>query len=94
MTKELEQWCNENFLQISESQQNGSDIVEVDGFGKLLYLHPFDGKVIDEDFAFILSDEEFEILDNGQVDYILFEFGGMFYYSAAKTTKNKYNEVI
>lgn len=94
MTKELEQWCKENFLQISESQQNGSDIVEVDGFGKLLYLHPFDGKVIDEDFAFILSDEEFEILDNGQVDYILFEFGGMFYYSAAKTTKNKYNEVI
>ena len=72
MTKELQIWAEENYLTISELRENDSDIVSVEGFGELLYIHPVDGKVIDEDFAFILSDEEFDLLDSGRVKYILF----------------------
>lgn len=94
MTKELQIWAEENYLTISELRENDSDIVSVEGFGDLLYIHPVDGKVIDEDFAFILSDEEFDLLDSGRVKYVLFQFGGMFYYANAKRDKNKYNEII
>lgn len=94
MTESLSNWIVENKLVISESKLNDSDIVSIDGVGTFLYLKPFDGKVIDEDFAFILSDEEFDILDENKVNFILFEFGGKFYYSSLKKDKNRYNEMI
>lgn len=95
MTPTLEKWIEDNKLVVSElSLPNGSDIIEIEEVGKFLYLQPFDGKVIDEDFAFILSDEEFDLVDNKQVNYILFEFGEKFYYSGLKTSKNRYNEII
>lgn len=99
MTESLTKWCADNHLQVEESElstkKGSSDIVFVKGAEeKYLYLRPFDGKVIDEDFAFILSDEEFELLESGSVQRILFEFGGKFYYSSVKQDRNKYNEVI
>lgn len=95
MTPTLEKWIEDNKLVVSElSLSNGSDIIEIEEVGKFLHLQPFDGKVIDEDFAFILSDEEFDLVDNKQVNYILFEFGEKFYYSGLKTSKNRYNEII
>lgn len=94
MTESLSKWVVENKLIISESELNGSDIITIDGVGTFLYLKPFDGKIIDEDFAFILSDEEFDILDERKVNFILFEFGGKFYYSNIKPDKNRYNELI
>ena len=90
----LEDWCKINKLAISESKISDSDIVSIDDVGKFLYLHSFDGNVIDEDFSFILSDEEFDLLDEGKVNYILFEFGGKYYYSPLKKDKNNYNEII
>ena len=79
MTESLQNWLKENRLSISESTLNGSDMISIDGLdGEGLYLHPFDGKVIDEDFGFILSDEEFDMLDEGKVKWILFEFGTKF----------------
>lgn len=99
MTNELKTWCSVNHLQIVESEsldESDSDIVYIKGKEDepYLYLKPFDGKVIDEDFAFILSDEEFEILESGKAKFILFEFGGKFYFSSLKQDRNKYNEVI
>lgn len=94
MTETLQRWVEENKLIISESSQDGSDIISIEDVGKFLYIHPFDGNVIDRDFAFILSDEEFEILEEKQVDFILFEFGTKFYYSKPKQDKNNYNEII
>lgn len=94
MTKSLSEWIENNKLSVSESKINDSDIVSIEGVGTFLYLHPFDGKIIDEDFAFILSDEEFDLLDEKKVDYILFEFGKKFYYSSPKQSKNRYNEII
>lgn len=94
MTPNLLNWLDENKLTISESEVEGSDIVFIEGFGKFLYLKPFDGKIIDEDFAFILSDQEFDLADSKKIDYILFEFGNKFYFSSLKQSKNRYNEII
>ena len=93
ITEKLQNWINTNHLTISELDNNGSDIVVVND-KRYLYLKPTDGKVIDEDFAFILSDEEFDLLESKEVDYILFEFGERFYYSELKKDKNRYNEEI
>lgn len=96
MNENLKKWIKENKLTVSESNVNGLDTVIIDGFGKFLFLKSNDegGKIIDGDFSFILSDDEFDVLDNKLVDYILFEFGGKFYYSPIKVSKNKYNELI
>ena len=94
MTESLNNWLKENRLSVSESELNGSDIISVESIGDMLYLHPFENKVIDEDFAFILSDEEFDIIDEGRVKFILFEFGGKFYFSGLKKDRNRYNEII
>ena len=100
MTDSLKKWCEVNHLQVEQysepSDDNGSEIVFIADKPEELYLYlkPFDGKIIDEDFAFILSDDEFDLLDGGKVSRILFEFGGKFYYSAVKADRNKYNEII
>lgn len=95
MTENLQKWIDENKMIVSESTTDGLDTIIIDGVGKFLLIHPNEeGKVIDGDFSFILSDEEFELLDAKKVDYILYEFGGRFYYSGLKQDKNKYNEII
>ena len=94
MTQQLQNWITENRLVVSESEIDGSDIITIDGVGTFLYIQAADGKIIDEDFSFILSDDEFDLLDEKKVNYILFEFGGKFYYSGLKQEKNRYNELI
>ena len=96
MTENLSKWVKENKMIISESKsENGSDIISINGVGSFLYIHPWDdGKLIDEDFAFILTDPEYELVDEKKVNYILFEFGEKFYYSGLKPDRNKYNEPI
>lgn len=95
MTENLKNWLKENKMTASKLEMNGLDAVEISGVGKFLYIHPNDeGKIIDSDFSFILSDEEFDALDEKLFDYILFEFGGKFYYLSIKVDKNRYNEII
>lgn len=96
MTESLRKWLNENRISISESKtEDGSDIISVLGLeGEGLYLHPFDSKIIDEDFSFIVSDAEFDLLDEEKVKWILFEFGTKFYWSPVLKDRNRYNEVI
>lgn len=94
MTDNLKKWIDENKMVVSESNTNGLDTIIIENIGTFLYIHPKDGKIIDGDFSFILSDEEFELLDEKKVNFILFEFGGKFYYSGIKQTKNKYNELV
>jgi DNA polymerase-3 subunit alpha len=95
MDDKLNKWVVDNKLIVSESKIGSSDTIIIEGFGTFLYLKPGeDNKIIDGDFSFILSDEEYDILDENKVDYILFEFGGKFYYSGKKQDKNMYNELI
>ena len=92
--EKLDKWIQDNKMIASDSTLGDSDVIIIEDVGKFLYLHPFDGNVIDEDFAFSMSDEEFTICDEKQVDYILFCFGGKFYYSSLKEDRNKYSEII
>lgn len=94
MTENLAKWIEENKLTVSESSIEGLDTVEIEGVGLFLCLSHKDGKIIDEDFSFLLSDEEYEILDEDKVNYVLFEFGGKFYYSSLNRQKNEYGEPI
>lgn len=95
MTESLSKWLKENKMAVSESKLNGLDTVVIPDVGTFLYVQPNEeGKIIDGDFSFILSDEELDVLDEKKVDYILFEFGGKFYYSSIKPDRNKYNEII
>lgn len=87
---------------MSYEEHSDYDIVIIRDFARFLYIHPFDGKIIDGDFSFILSDREFEMCyDKSQgtdieedFKYILFEFGGKFYYSSLIQSVNRYNEII
>ena len=89
--KELISWCKKNNLSFSI---NGK-ILNIEGFGKLLYVKEKDGKIIDEDYTFIMEEEEYEILEqNEDVQYLVFKFGSRFYYSSLKESKNDYNEVV
>lgn len=95
MIDKITKWCIDNRLS-SPTIISGEDntIVEVDNVGKFLLLSPTEDSVIDEDFAFIVNDTEYDILDDKRCDFILFEFGGNFYYSKINKDKNRYNEVI
>jgi len=94
MTESLKNWVENNNLVVSESSMGDSDIILIEGVGKMLCLNSFENKVIDSDFSFMLSDEEFDLLDDKKVDFVAFEFGGKFYYSGIKKDNNKYNEII
>ena len=91
----LSAWLQENKMQITGQETiNNTDIITIDGVGKFLFIHPFNGKVIDEDFGLLLSDEEYDLVEDKGVDYILFEFGGKFYYTPLQQDKNAYGEII
>ena len=94
MDERLKKWVDDNKLVISESKMNDSDIIIIEGVGKFLYIHAFDGNIIDEDFGLVMSDEEFDLCDKKEVDFILFEFGTKFYYTPLKEDRSKYNEII
>ena len=67
MDESLKKWIEDNKLTASNYTNNsGLDVVKVEEFGELLYIHTFDGNIIDEDFGFILSDEEFDALDKAE----------------------------
>lgn len=85
MTDSLRRWAEDNYLAIEEKRDDELNIIAIEGVGDFLYLHPDDsGKIIDERFSFAVTADEFDALYNGAVKYILFEFGGKFYYSNIK----------
>lgn len=85
MTEALRRWADDNYLAIEEKRDDELNIIAIEGVGDFLYLHPDDkGKIIDQRFSFAVTGAEFDALYDGVVKYILFEFGGKFYYSNIK----------
>lgn len=85
MTDALRRWADDNCLAIEEKRDDELNVISIEGVGDFLYLHPDDkGKIIDERFSFAVTADEFDALYDGVVKYILFEFGGKFYYSNIK----------
>lgn len=85
MTEALRRWADDNYLAVEEKRDDELNIIAIEGVGDFLYLHPDDkGKIIDQRFSFAVTGAEFDALYDGVVKYILFEFGGKFYYSNIK----------
>jgi len=93
MDKNLQYWCIEQKINAIQEKIGALNIVSV-GEEKFLLIYPSNDKIIDEDFALIISDAEFEALDAQKYDKILFSFAGMFFWTKAKAEKNRYNEMI
>jgi len=80
---------------VSEGNIDNLSTIIIEGIGTFLFLSPDEnGKLIDEDFSFMMTDEEYEVCDDKKVDFLLFEFGTKFYYSHLISSTNKYNEPI
>lgn len=95
MTENLKKWIEENKMMVSEGNIDNLSTIIIEGVGTFLFLSPDEnGKLIDEDFSFMMTDEEYEVCDDKKVDFLLFEFGTKFYYSHLISSTNKYNEPI
>jgi len=95
MTENLKKWIGENKMIVSEGNIDNLSTIIIEGIGTFLFLSPDEnGKLIDEDFSFMMTDEEYEVCDDKKVDFLLFEFGTKFYYSHLISSTNKYNEPI
>jgi DNA polymerase-3 subunit alpha len=91
MMEQLRNWCSENCIGLTVVDEE-SRLLNT-AIGLMLYVGGEDGKVIDDDFKFILTDDELDALeDNKDVRYILFQFGRQFYYANLKKEKDRYNE--
>lgn len=95
MTEALRRWADDNYLAIKEKRDDELNIIAIEGVGDFLYLHPDDkGKIIDQRFSFAVTGAEFDALYDGVVKYILFEFGGKFYYSNIKKDHLRWDKSV
>jgi len=90
MTEELKLWCLENHLILSEIEDA---LYLIKGTGHFLFVNPTPRKLVGEGFSLILSEEQENRLSKGDIEYVLFQFGGRFYYSPVKVTKREDVEV-
>lgn len=98
MDSKLKKWIEDNKLSIVEKKDN---VFFVEGFGELLLLEPMniehddkktvlENKVITPLFTFAIEDMDlFETLESGKYKYVLFAFGGRYYYSEVKKVKDR-----
>lgn len=88
--KGLEEWLLDKEISFEIS----GDILEINGFGKMLII-PESDQIIDEEFSFILEDEQYEFLEeNEDVKFFAFKWGSMYYYSPLKTKEDQYGEKV
>lgn len=100
MTKEIQnrlfKWCEENFLSIEEIDK-GDVFYKIGGKEDVyMLIEPVNGKIIDEDCCFPYYDDDedpevFNILNDGKVNFVIFEFGKRFYYTKLISYKNQFN---
>lgn len=91
----LNKWLSENKMaNIEPTEVVGSyAIITLPDLGDCLYLLSDSRKyVFDEEFNFIVTDEEFSLLDGGEYKTIVFCFGDKFYYSPVNRVRDKYGE--
>ena len=79
MTEHLSNWITANLLLVQELSDT---LFRIEGVGDFLLLQEKEGKIVDSEMNFILSEEEAQaITDNEEIKHILFLFGGNYFYS-------------
>ena len=88
---ELNEWLKSRGI----NYEVDSNIYDVPGFGKLLYLNGVDGKIIGDDFEFLISDEEDELLyERDDLNHVVYKWGTKFYYSPLEEKRDEGGDVV
>jgi len=91
MTKDFKNWCESNSIKFSKTKDG---YWEIKGFGSFIFVDDKDGKLLDDTFLIMLSEDEQDIVEDQKVDYIVYKWGTRFFYTSTKETgKNEYNEI-
>ena len=81
----FEEWCNEHGIQVESFEINS--ILDFSGKQYLLLDSEKEELFLPEDFSINYSRREISILENNEVDFVIFRFGSYFYYSHPDTIK-------
>ena len=76
MNNKIKEWIKEYSLSLKSIL---GLIYDIDGFGRFLYIQPKKDLILDEKLCLKINKDEKKLFDD--VDYLLFEFGGQFYYT-------------
>ncbi len=82
---DIQNWIKENRLDVTQTED---DVFSLKDFGKFLLVREKEGLISDPNLNFLLSESEIEKLENdGDLNYLLFDFGGIFYYTELNREK-------
>lgn len=82
----LSKWIEENKLQVVEESEN---VYGIENIGSFIFISGEGDKLIDKDFQFIVSDDELEQISEEDIKFVLFQFGGRYYYSPITINGNE-----
>jgi DNA polymerase-3 subunit alpha len=88
MTPELQKWVENNFLNLEEINEYTYSIPDVGVF----FLVSNEEGIVHKDMTFNLTDEMLIEISERQPDFLLFEFGGRFYYSKLAVVETEFQE--
>jgi DNA polymerase-3 subunit alpha len=90
--KDLKIWIKQSNINCTFS----GAVLFIDNFGKLLFIPEKDGIIIQKDYSLILSDEEYDLLDeDAEIKNVVFKFGNRYFFcSVNNRKKNEYNEDV
>lgn len=85
----LRHWCIENLIDLKGTD---NEYLFSSNNSKFLIILPKRGKVIEKGCLLKIDEEDLERFEEFEPDYLLFEFGGRWYYTAPKIVKSEYDE--
>lgn len=89
MEKELKDWIEDNLLQVVQD----GDLLRIDEVGTFYLLQEADAGLIHHDMTFNLDDEEVYRIEHLKPDYLLFSFGGRYYYCKTQLNEEDHYKV-
>lgn len=87
LVERLYEWCRVNFLSIQAEENN---IFTIQEYGSFLLIASKNDKIINENLCFMLSENDFDRIQELKPQYLLFEFGKRWYYCAPKDKEGEY----
>ena len=88
---ELKRWLDDRSI---EYTVDGKEI-NIKGFGRLLFIEGIDGKLVGEDYHFLLNDDEYDLIEgDDELNHMVFKWGTQFYYSPMVEKTDQYGESV
>lgn len=80
-------WCKDNKLSAQFQTEDHPALLDIIEFGRFLLLYEKEGKLFNSNFELIVADNELRAIAAFEVKYILYNFGGQFYYDKLEDIK-------